>query len=157
VPPRETGLQAAIESFNGLWQKKVWLRFSPASLAGLRKHSRNYIDASRIKHAGRTKTAPPRHPFPKAWNLDYQADPMGHMVYLRRTDDQGRLEVLGHSYLADSHWVHRLVRADVDFKAKKIRLFGLRRSQPEEQPLFSEHTCIFPKRSFRETSSRATK
>jgi len=26
VPPRETGFQAAIEGFNGLWQAKVWAR-----------------------------------------------------------------------------------------------------------------------------------
>jgi hypothetical protein len=156
VPPRETGFQAAIESFNGLWQKKVWLRFLPDSLAALQKHSRNYIDASRTKHATRMPTAPVRRAFPKAWKLDYQADPKGHMVYLRRTDDQGRLEILGHSFLADSNWVHRLVRADIDFQAQKIRMFALRRSQPKEQPLLSEHAYIFPKRLFRETSSRAS-
>ncbi len=27
APPNETGFQAAIESFNGLWQAKVWQRF----------------------------------------------------------------------------------------------------------------------------------
>ena len=27
APPRETGFQAAIESYNGRWQAKVWRRF----------------------------------------------------------------------------------------------------------------------------------
>src|SRR5262245_49507273 len=35
VPPRETGFQAAIEGFNGLWQAKVWARFHYESLAGV--------------------------------------------------------------------------------------------------------------------------
>lgn len=33
APPQETGFQAAIESFNGLWQTKVWERFHHNSLA----------------------------------------------------------------------------------------------------------------------------
>lgn len=32
VPPRETGFQATIEGFNGLWRAKVWARFQHASL-----------------------------------------------------------------------------------------------------------------------------
>ena len=39
VPPRETGFQAAIESFNGLWQAKVWARFQHTSLEGLQAQS----------------------------------------------------------------------------------------------------------------------
>ena len=35
APPRETGFQAAIESFNGRWQAKVWQRFHYESLAAL--------------------------------------------------------------------------------------------------------------------------
>lgn len=35
APPRETGFQAAIESFNGLWQAKVWQRFRHRDLPQL--------------------------------------------------------------------------------------------------------------------------
>ena len=35
APPRETGFQATIESFNGRWQAKVWARFTHESLEGL--------------------------------------------------------------------------------------------------------------------------
>lgn len=153
-PPRETGFQAAIESFNGLWQTKVWLRYLPASLAALRKRSRDYIAASRQRHEQLMQTGPARRPFPAGWKLDLQAFPQGHMVFVRRTDDHGQLEVLGRPYLADAHWSHRLVRAEVHFQEAKIRLYALRRSQPQEQPLLSEHAYQFPRRPFRETSSR---
>ena len=36
APPRETGFQAAVESFNGLWQAKVWQRFRHRDLRQLR-------------------------------------------------------------------------------------------------------------------------
>ncbi len=154
VPPRETGFQAGIESFNGLWQSKVWQRFLPASLAAVRKRSRNYIVASRTRHDQRIQAAPLRRPFPLAWKLDLQAAPKGRMVFVRRTNDQGQVDVLGHTLLADIQWTHRLVRAEVDFGEAKIRLFALRRSQPGEQPMLNEHSYQFPKRPFRETSSR---
>jgi len=76
------------------------------------------------------------------------------MVFVRRTNDHGQVDVLGHTFLADTQWTHRLVRAEVHFQDAKIRMFALRRSQPAEQPLLSEHAYQFPKRPFRETSSR---
>ena len=39
VPPRETGFQAMIESYNGWWQTKVWSRFQHANLTDLQGHS----------------------------------------------------------------------------------------------------------------------
>ena len=39
VPPRETGFQAMIESYNGWWQTKVWSRFRHADLVDLQGHS----------------------------------------------------------------------------------------------------------------------
>ena len=39
VPPRETGFQAMIESYNGWWQAKVWSRFQHADLEDLQGHS----------------------------------------------------------------------------------------------------------------------
>lgn len=47
APPRETGFQAAIESFNGHWQAKVWERFHHNSLADLQARSTRYIQAHR--------------------------------------------------------------------------------------------------------------
>jgi hypothetical protein len=54
VPPRETGFQAAIEGFNGLWQAKVWARFQYPSLEGLQAQSARYVTAHRQRiHPGR--------------------------------------------------------------------------------------------------------
>src|SRR3954454_6073445 len=43
VPPRETGFQAMIESYNGWWQAKVWARFEHKDLADLQGHSQRYV------------------------------------------------------------------------------------------------------------------
>ena len=64
APPRETGFQAAIESFNGLWQRKVWARLANPSLAQLAERSERYIAASRVRHAVRIEGAPSRRPLP---------------------------------------------------------------------------------------------
>jgi hypothetical protein len=45
VPPRETGFQAMIESYNGWWQTKVWSRFQHDNLAELQGHSQRYVAA----------------------------------------------------------------------------------------------------------------
>ena len=70
-------------------------------------------------------------------------------MFLRRTNDKGTLELLGHSWMANAHWARRLVRAEVDFTTAKIRIYALRRSQPKEQPLLSERkSTLFPKGKF---------
>lgn len=154
VPPRETGFQAAIESFNGLWQAKVWRRFLPASLADLQKRSARYVRASHQRHADSLDAAPARRGFPHTWRLDLQAAPHGRVVFLRRTTDHGTAALLGHTFLVDPRWTHRLVRAEFDFKHQRLRFFALRRREPLEQRLLSEHDYRLPVRSFREMSSR---
>ena len=57
------------------------------------------------------------------------------MVYLPRTDAEGRAEVLGRAFAVDRHWTHRLVRAAVDLDAGMIRFYRLRRREPGDQPL----------------------
>jgi hypothetical protein len=58
APPREPGLQAAIENFNGRWQAKVWSRFHHRSLGALQAQSRRYIRAYRQRAAVRIADAP---------------------------------------------------------------------------------------------------
>src|SRR5487761_323030 len=53
APPREPGLQNAIEGFNGLWQSKVWQRHHCATIAALRRVSATYVKAHRVKTAHR--------------------------------------------------------------------------------------------------------
>src|SRR5512144_1242459 len=114
VPPREPGFQAAIERYNGFWQGKVWSRFAHDDLSDLQDRSRRHVAALRRHRADRIESAPQRRAFPKRWRLDLQARLKGRMVYLRRTDATGAVEVLGRSFEVDRQWAHRLVRAEVD-------------------------------------------
>ena len=148
VPPRETGFQAAIESFNGLWQAKVWARFRHPDLPGLQAHSARYIAAHRRRAAARIEAAPPRRPFPRDARLNLQAHPRGRLIFLRRTNAQGEVELLGHRFVADPHWHNRLVRAEVDLAAQRIDFFSLRRRAPQEQPLLGQVPYVLPRRRF---------
>lgn len=149
APPREPGFQGALENFNGRGQAKVWARFQHASLAALQACSARYIAAYRRRGAARLEAAPPRRPFPPAWQLDLQAPPEGVVIFLRRTDPQGRVALLGHTLDVGPHWPHRLVRAEVGLPDGPIRLFGLRRREPTVQPLLNEVPYHLPKRRWR--------
>lgn len=140
APPREMGFQAAIESFNGRWQAKIWGRFWVDSLADLQARSARYIAASHLHGAVRIEAAPARLPFPEVWAFDPKAKPVGQLVFLRRTSERGTAEVLGRTFEVDRHWSHRLVRAEVDLTAGRIRFHALRRRDPTDQPVLREHS-----------------
>jgi hypothetical protein len=72
------------------------------------------------------------------------------LVFLRRSNDQGVVDLLGHSFIADRRWARRLVRAEFNLTHGRIRIFALRRSQPQVQPLLSEHPYQFPNATFKE-------
>jgi transposase len=150
VVPTEHGFQAAIESFNGRWQAKVWSRFEHRSLRGLKTRSAKYIVAARSQAAARIESAPSRRPFPKRWRLNLQKHPQGKIFYLRRTNDKGRAKLLGHSFAVDRHWLHRLVRAEVDLDANQLRFFALRRREPTDQPLLNQVPYTLPCKPFKE-------
>jgi transposase len=150
VPPRETGFQAAIESFNGRWQAKLWQRFEHRSLRTLRSRSARYVDAVRERLAARIEAAPVRRPFPSHWQLNLQQHPQGTLIYIRRTDTRGRVTLLGHVYNVARHWTNRLIRAEIDLTAEVIRIYALRRREPTQQPLLIEHSYHLPKRPFKE-------
>jgi hypothetical protein len=138
VVPREFGFQATIEGYNGTWQAKVWARFQHISLLGLQGRSQRYVAALRRHRDDRIESAPRRRTFPARWRLNLQARPRGRIVYLRRTDATGVVEVLGRSFEVDRHWLHRLVRVEVDLNEDKIRFYRLRRREPTDQPLLKE-------------------
>jgi hypothetical protein len=150
VPPRESGFQAAIENLNGRWQAKVWARFQHESLAALQAQSAKYVAASRARAAVRMESAPARRPFPADWALDLQAQPRGRIIFLRRTTEQGAVQLLGHTFVVDVLWPHRLVRCEVDLDAEVIRFYRLRRREPADQPLLGEVPYTLPQRRFRE-------
>src|SRR3954462_8717458 len=86
VPPRETGFQAMIESYNGWWQTKVWSRFQHDNLADLQGHSQKYVAALRQQRAARIEASPDRRAFPDGWKLSLKKRPRGRLVYLRRSN-----------------------------------------------------------------------
>lgn len=151
APPREHGPQNLNESFNHLWQQKVWHRFHHAHMVAFQASSDRFVAAYRRRRAAREDRAPARRPFPKRWQLDLHQRPRGTVIYLRRTDESGAIRVLGHRLEVDAQWVHRLVRAEVDLDAQQIRCYRLRRRAPDEQPLVRTIPYVFPKKQFHPT------
>jgi hypothetical protein len=149
APPRESGFQAAVENYNGQWQAKVWGRFVHGSVDELRDRSARYVAAHRARSAVRRESAPERRAFPKAWEMDWQAHPQGQIVYIRRTSEQGRVFLLGRHFAVDHHWLHRLVRCEVDLTENRVRFFQLRRRAPNDQPLLNEVPYELPRRPFK--------
>jgi hypothetical protein len=138
VPPLEHGMQNAIESFNALWQAKVWQRYRVADLRELQARSARYIAAHRARHGNHIDAAPARRRLPADFALDLHAPLRGRLIYIRRTDEHGCAHVLGHRWHISDQWPHRLVRCEVDFDHHVIRCFALRRADPLHQPLLAK-------------------
>jgi len=148
APPQETGFQAAIEGFNGHWQAKVWERFHHNSIADLQDRSTRYIQAHRKRSVCRIEGAPARTNFPVQWRWDERA-PLngGTIIYIRRTNEHGQVNVLGHRFDVQPTWSHRLVRCEVNLDTHKILFFALRRFEPDLQPLLN-HVTYEPKQKW---------
>lgn len=145
VPPREFGLQNAIENFNGLYTSKVWGRFHFASLAEFMAHSERYLDARRARLAARIAEAPARNPWPTEWEFSPRELPAAKVIFIRRTSASGRLNFLGHEWLVDTQWCNRLVRAEVDLSAGEIYCTSLRRRDPGAQSLLAVLPYDYPR------------
>ena len=149
APPRETGFQASIESYNGRWQSKVWNRFHFDSREHLRSQSDKYVRAVRQRAAARVEGAPTRWEIPDDWQPDYQ-NPDGMIIFIRRTTDRGSVTLLGRTFEVSKTWPHRLVRAHVNLSEGHIEFYALRRRDPSYQPLLKSVEYHFPKRPFKE-------
>jgi hypothetical protein len=149
APPREPGFQNAIEGFNGLWQTKVWQRHRFEDYAQLLATSARYITAHRARSATRREQAPPRRPFPQGFRFDPNTRPGGTILFLRRTDDNGRAHLMGRRFEVSQHWTHRLVRCEVNLDAHQIRFHALRRREPTDQPLLKIAPYHRPNKRFR--------
>jgi hypothetical protein len=150
VPPTEMGFQAAIESYNGWWQARVWARFQHPDLPALQGRSRRHVRALRQHRAARIEAAPARRAFPADWQLDLKTRPRGRLVYLRRTNAQGEVALLGRTWRVSEVWASRLVRCEVDLDEDKIRFFTLRRKDPTSQPRVLEVDYRLPNRGFQD-------
>lgn len=132
APPRESGFQAAVESFNGLWQNKVWYRFHHDCPAALQTRSRAFVQAH---HA---RCARPRTDLLR----NGRAAPADLVVFIRRTDAQGRVYLLGDLIAVAPHWPHRLVRCELHVGQQLLRAFALSRRSPQHQPLLNEQRFV---------------
>jgi hypothetical protein len=150
VVPRETGFQAAIENYNGQWQAKVWSRFTFRSLTDVQRQSARYVTAHRARRHPRIEGAPERRPFPQDWRLDLQLPPKGVIIFMRRTTATGAVTILERSSTVDPHWVHRLVRCELDLTHGRLRFYALRRRAPHDQRLLSQIPYHQQKRTFYE-------
>jgi transposase len=150
APPRETGFQASIENYNGRWQSKVWSRFEHADLAGLRVRSDAFVAAARTRSAARIESAPSRRKIDSKWKPDLQRPLSGTVIFLRRTDGNGRASLLGRSFEVSIDWPNRLVRAEVDLMCGRVRFFKLRRRDHANHPLLKEIKYETPTKRFNE-------
>ena len=82
--------------------------------------------------------------------MNWQTPLAGRVLFLRRTDGAGSVSLLGHSFGIANHWVHRLIRAEVDLDSDRIRFYALHRREPEQQPLLREVRHRVPRKRFRE-------
>lgn len=135
VPPLEHGMQNSIESFNALWQAKVWQRHRVANVGELQAHSNAYIAAHRARTQALAEAAPQRNLMTEQFQFQPFAPLRGVMLVIRRTNDAGYIHMLGQTYSVGPTWPHRLVRCEVDFDHQEIRCFALHRRAPTEQPL----------------------
>jgi hypothetical protein len=147
--PREHGFQNSIEGFNSLWQSKVWQRFHFSDVASVAAASARYITAYRAKTIGRQETVQRRR-FPRQFKIDLRAPLTGTMIYLRRSNDHGNVDLLGRSVLVDHHWCHRLVRCEVDFTQQRMRFYALRRRAPQSQMMLRDMPYKRPNKPFQD-------
>jgi hypothetical protein len=148
--PRETAFQAAVEGYNGRWQSRVWRRFHHQDLAGLGERSHRFVQAYRQRNAVRRDSAPARAAWPGDFRLNLRRPLSGVVIFLRRSDENGGVSLLGHHWEVSRQWCHRLVRAEVDLSQGEIRFHALRRREPSQQPLLCRVEYQVPKKRFQE-------
>jgi hypothetical protein len=150
VPPRETGFQASIESYNGRWQRAVWKRFPFDNLHAVQKQSDKYVEALRCKNQERHEASPTRWLFPKNWMVDYSIKPRGKVIFIRRTTDDEYVDAMGHWWKVPGAGAHKLVRVDVDLTKNRIDFYRLRRKEPKIHELLATAKYKLPNRKFNE-------
>jgi hypothetical protein len=144
APPREQGFQNQIESFNALWQAKVWRRRHHRNAAQLRRRSSAFLAAHQAKHALRLDAGPGRGPFPTV----VSRRPLGNrVILLRRADALGSVKIGRRFFRLPPGYAHRLVRCEWRLDLAQLAIFALHRAAPAHQPLLlqrSLHLRITP-------------
>ncbi|GHT15855.1 hypothetical protein FACS1894170_13390 [Planctomycetales bacterium] len=136
--PYEQGFQGKIERFNGELQTHFWRRKTFKDFKQITATLQEWVLAHRLAHQETILTAPRRRIFPKRWKRNDAASLHGKMIYLRRTDGEGRIRFLEKEFLVSKHWINRLVRAEVDFDQESITFYRLRRQEPNKQDVLKK-------------------
>ena len=117
---------------------RSWRRWEHADLEELQSKSRAYVAASHVRHAQRIDAAPARTPFPESWVNKKRFPLLTQVIFIRRSDEHGRVKLLGHLFDVDSNRPHRLVKAEVHYDKQRIDFRALRRATPNLQPLLAQ-------------------
>jgi len=149
TPPRETGFQASVESYNGRW-RGVWQRFQFEDLRAVQKQSQLYVEAVNEKNRERLEASPTRWLIPKDWQLDYSQRPQGKVIFIRRTTDDEFFDVMGHRWHVKGSGPHKLVRAEVDLTKNRILFYRLSRREPNIHEFLGTAKYHFPNKPFKE-------
>jgi hypothetical protein len=144
IPPGEPGRNAAVESFNGLWQKRV-LRHRCCDLQALRQCNRRFLDYYHLEKPSRSLTLakhetrypgvlrdrlwPQLRHLPEYFALDAYRDTHGHLAipiakgrvsFVRKVDRHGRIEFNGAEYFIRRKLEHQYVVATLSTHHRRI-------------------------------------
>jgi hypothetical protein len=70
------------------------------------------------------------------------------VIFIRRTNDWGNVNIMGHTWILDENWSNKLVRADVDLTKYEIIFYRLRRRDPQNYIYIGTAEYHFPVRDF---------
>ncbi|MDR0336564.1 MAG: hypothetical protein LBI18_05685 [Planctomycetaceae bacterium] len=146
VPPHEFGFQANVERYNGLWQRGVWDRFHFKNINEIQTQSERYVQAVKEKIETKIKLADTRKIIDKNWKFSNKIPQKGTIIFIRRTDNKGRVKVMGHLWQLDENWTTRLIRATVYLKNHMILFHKLRRKDPFNHDYIGYAEYLLPTR-----------
>ncbi len=144
IPPGEPGRNAVVESFNGLWQKRVLLHPCP-DLRALRRCSGRFLGyyhtqkpsrslsvaehGTRFPGVLRDRLWPALRHLPEGFSLDRYIDARGHLAlpsakgrvsFVRKVDSHGRIEFNGAEYFVLRKLERQYVVATLSTHHKRV-------------------------------------
>jgi hypothetical protein len=106
----------------------VWKRFHFKNRNQLIEQSQRHVEAYRDKKYESIQSSPDHYEIPN--NFIFSCDNL-----FKRTDDKGKVNVLGNSFEVDERWTHRLIRIEINLIKHIIDFYRLRKRAPKDQPL----------------------
>jgi hypothetical protein len=144
IPPGEPGRNAAVESFNGLWQKRVLFHSCP-DLRALRRTSARFLryyhlqkpsrslsfadHGTRFPGVLRDRAWPTLRHLPDGFSLDPYIDARGHLAlpiakghgsWVRKVDSHGRIEFNGAEYFISRKLERQYVVATLSTHHRRV-------------------------------------